>query len=547
MTGGPNKRSEAFRAAASHWANMPKRPKLNSTSAESRSSNVAAPDIIDISSDEESQEDIIKVQLKKSPIKLLYNPSYDQSEESKVNKDTISIHNLVGVKDLSETFQFNFNVDLLFFLKYLHPEFSKKRRRITFITGSKLLEPGPVSDLINSKFNYHEIIANIPNRFGSHHTKMMINFFEDDTCEIVIMTCNFTKLDFGGLTQMIWRSERLQKGQTTTIQGSRFRKDLLDYLLKYNKPDINSLVERLKLFNFSSIEVELIASAPGVYDILNSNKDDEIYGYGKFYQVLKRNHLLIDNRTASKMYNFLAQVTSISYPSIVEKSQTGSIFTHIIAPMVFSGNQEFKILQPGAKSSKQHQKDHYYMPHLIFPSVKEMSTNNVGFGAGQAIHFNYTQSFVHKNQYEQNIKPYLRKWNSSGKDQVTGREFVMPHCKFFICDNGDNWNSLKWLLVGSHNLSKQAWGGSSQKKETKGVSSKYEVSSYELSVMIIPKQNEKLVPCYGIDTVATSDVQPVRLPFKLPPVSYEKDDTPWANRMSHGNIKDKFGETYNID
>ncbi|EGW31508.1 uncharacterized protein SPAPADRAFT_154759 [Spathaspora passalidarum NRRL Y-27907] len=545
-----NKRkTEAFLAASNHWAHK-KRPKVESSektqpSVEKKSEKC---DVIEISSEEEEEQEeepVEEVNHPKSPIRLLYNPSYPDNELSQVNKDAVRIADLIGSEELMETYQFNFSVDVPFFLEFLHPSFKKEKKKLVLITGGHHLED-PEDRPIFEGYNISEITADIPNRFGTHHTKMMINFFKGDTMEIVIMSSNITRLDFGGLTQMLWRSGRLSKIKPKTIPlvGKRFQKDLMNYLNKYNKVEITQLSKRLKQYDFSSVNVELIASAPGSYNLRDVTNETEIYGYGKLHQALKRNSLLIDNSISKLKYNIIAQVSAISYPFAVETFQTAGIFSHLLCPLVFSKKEEFKLLEPGTNSFRQHQKDHNYNPIIIFPTPEEVAGSNVGFRAGGAIHFDYNRSFVHKNYYQQCIKPYLHKWSS--RETITGREKVMPHVKLYMCDNGDNWSTLKWVYMGSHNLSKQAWGSRRGNKFLSSNPSIYDISSYELGVLVYPKPGETLVPNYLGDSIPKSKNIPIRLPFKLPPVKYLSTDLPWSGHVSYGGLADKYGETYNL-
>ncbi|KAI5960444.1 uncharacterized protein KGF55_004737 [Candida pseudojiufengensis] len=524
--------SEAFKAASDHWAK--KQKKDNS--------------VIEInSSDSEDHQPLptIPGKIVPSPIKLLYNPSYPENELKHVNQETVRIQDLIGSKSLVETFQFNFNVDLPFFLTFLDSSFTNKKKKIVFITGSRLLDPEfDETEFIKSKFNISEVVANIPNRFGTHHSKMMINFFENDTVEIVIMSANITRLDFGGLTQMVWRSGRLKKGSTQGTKSSRFKLDLLSYLKKYNKSRIDELSSRLDEYDFSGINVDLIASAPGSYDLNDSGRH---YGYGSLYDVLKRNNLLIQNSDKEKHYNVLAQVSAISYPFSTEKWATAGIFTHLLCPLIFSKFQEFKLLQPGKDSIKTHQHENNYTPSIVFPTVDEVAQSNVGFMAGQAIHFNYTKSFVHKNYFNQAIRPYLRKWNSSGTSIITGREKVVPHVKLYMCDNGDDWKTLKWCYMGSHNLSKQAWGSKKGNAFKNDDPSQYEVSSYELGVLVTPEEGTLLRPSYLKDeNVEEQNSTFIRMPFKLPAKTYSDKDLPWSGHVNYGEKTDTTGRTYNI-
>lgn len=476
----------------------------------------------------------------RSTIRLLFNPSYglgELSSDQEVNLDTVTVNELIGLKDLVQTYQFNFNVDLEYFLSFLHPDFAKNRRNITFITGSSLLNEHPLKNAFKKKFDISEVIASLPNRFASHHSKMMVNFFEEGEVEIIIMTCNLTQLDFGGLTQACWRSGRLRKGKTTTTLGKRFRFDLIRYLAKYKHNVTDKLLKSLEVLNYSSVDIELVASVPGVYPLGDLKPTGESYGYVKLRQVLERNNLLL--KDDGKRHNILAQVTSIAYPYVSRKGHTSSIFTHLLLPLMFGDWK--RLLEPGAQSSQEHQKQFNYKPLIVFPTGQEIASSNFGFLSGSAVHFKYTTSAIHKQQYEQNIKPYLCKW---GNGTQTGREKVTPHVKYYACDNGDDWRTLRWVMVGSHNLSKQAWGYPLAKSE----GAFYVVDSYELSVFK-PGKDQPLVPVYASDLLPTKlkgppKGSPVRFPFKVPPTPYTETEKPWSAEVDFGSLEDRWGNTY---
>ena len=571
----PNKRSEAAITAAKHWNNKKRQKITDNYEQESKKYSeeplveiVESPkEVIVVSSDDEMIDGDNKekheqdIELTRSQIRLLSDPSYSlhgTKTDLDVNKDTLLLEDLVGSRYLKETYQFNFSVDLEFFLMHLHPNMSRHQRKITFITGSRLLDTDALNQditFIKSKFNINEITADLPTRFGTHHTKMMINFYEDDTCEIIIMTCNLQKIDFGGLTQMCWKSGRLHRsnGRKTPERGARFQKDLKNYLFRYKKTPLRELGKSLDKYDFLPVNVELVASAPGFFNMAESTNDSEIYGYGKLHQVLRRNNLLIDNSKRETKYNLLAQVSSISYPFATEKLNTASIFSHLLCPLIFSGMSKtsFELLKPGAALFKSHQSTHNYKPHILYPSAEDVANSNVGFASGQALHFKFTTTPTHRNQYEQNIKPYLYRWQSRSHADETGRENVIPHVKLYMCDNGDDWATLRWILMGSHNLSKQAWGAKNETKFTSSDPLVYKVSSYELGVLIPrnmnPSVDVRLKPVYGRDTLpeAQHNNIPIRLPFKLPPVKYKSTEKPWSALINYGsNLKDRFGQCY---
>lgn len=497
----------------------------------------SAAEVIEIASDSDSELLTSAPKSKslsgRSQIRLLANPSYDLSDlssQEEVNVDTVTVYELVGTKDLVETYQINFSVDLEYFLTFLHPDFSILKRPITFVTGSPHLASHPLKRQFQSKFNISEIVASLPNRFASHHSKAMVNFHADNTVEVVIMTCNLTQLDFGGLTQACWRSGKLKKGKTKSTMGSNFQRDFTDYLRKYGSHEINSVARRLEDYNFSAVSVELVASAPGLYKVDDILLTSEIYGYGKFRQVLERNGLLIETENNK----IVAQVTSIASPYRTEKGKTASVFSHLLCPLMFSKWK--KMLPPGGDLFKTHQQEFGYTPYLILPTSTEIAQSNFGYLSGSSVHFKYASGAA-ENQYKQTIQPYLCRWGTT--DNITGREKVTPHVKYYACDNGDNWKTLKWVLIGSHNLSKQAWGYPLAKLG----GTAYDVASYELSILI-PQTKKPLVPVYNKDTASSSKVQPVRFPFQLPPTPYLSSDQPWSPGMDCGTQKDRWGNEH---
>lgn len=517
----------------------------------SKSDTYLDPEVIVLLSEEDEKSEMFGCNKSLvSPLRLLYNPSYGSSgsvNELFINKGAVVFSELVGVADLMETFQFNFSIDVNLFTSCLHPNMLKNHRKITFVTGSELLNVNSEEslDTLRSRFEIHEVIADMPFRFGSHHSKFMVNFFEDLTCEIVIMSCNLQEVDLLALTQMCWRSGRLVKDSGAPKEDNDFKRDFINYLRRYKKTSISELATVLREYSFLNIDVELVASAPGRYNLSRASDKSEIYGYGKLRQVLQRNGLLVDNDGRERKFRFLAQVSSIAYPYTLHQKRTSSIFSHLLCPLIFSGKEPAKMLEPGKESSEEHQDRFNYVPYIVFPSTQDITESNSGVYAGQAIHFKFDSTATHRNHYNQCIKPYLCKWNSSISADETGREKVPPHVKLYICDNGDEWETFRFVLMGSHNLSKQAWGGPDTLKFVGTDPSKYTISSYELSVLVPGKSEnsdpsvKELKSVYRDDQFsmhANTNARPIRMPFKVPPKRYAPDDEPWSISKYMGTL-----------
>lgn len=423
------------------------------------------------------------------------------------NDNTVKLVDLLRSADLMQSYQFNFSIDVDLVLDYLHPDFLVEQRPLIFICGSPV-----VSKEVQANLNVTEIIAPLPIAYGTHHTKMMINVFMD-SLEIVIMTANLTRLDFMGLTQMCWRSGQLHKRQTTKEKGKRFQAHLCDYLNHYKSAKLTDLSKQLRNYCFDDITVDLIASVPGSHKL-----DSKLtYGYGSLYQSLNYNNAFVEKD------HIIAQVSSMATSLGLKGTSSSSIFTHVLCPIVCG--ETFKV-KPGDKVAKAHQKRLGYTPHIVFPSTKDVLANDLGIIAGSMLHYKYSGSNAIRQHWFQNIKPYICKWNN-GKD-ISGRETTLPHVKLYMATNENNWDSLKWVLMCSHNLSKQAWGTPKPQKTAKDESlNEYTVASYELGVLITDSKH--LSPIYKNDA---STENTIRLPISLPPTKYDKDELPWTQNYA---------------
>ena len=106
----------------------------------------------------------------------------------------------------------------------------------------------------------------------------MVNFYEDNTCQVVVHTANLLRIDWEDKAQAIWCSPRLPKLKMCAVEktsieshGDQFKHDLLAYFRAYKLPSIQSLILRLHEMDFSMVRAVFIASVPGVYAESSSN------------------------------------------------------------------------------------------------------------------------------------------------------------------------------------------------------------------------------------------------------------------------------------
>jgi tyrosyl-DNA phosphodiesterase 1 len=116
--------------------------------------------------------------------------------------------------------------------------------------------------------NVEALTAYLPDRFGTHHSKMFILFTHDDFAQVIIHTANMIPQDWTNMCQAVWSSPMLPFSEKDTSSrpsrmgsGSRFKYDLQCYLGAYRNKT-KSLQGKLDYFDFSSIRGALVASVP---------------------------------------------------------------------------------------------------------------------------------------------------------------------------------------------------------------------------------------------------------------------------------------------
>lgn len=107
-------------------------------------------------------------------------------------------------------------------------------------------------------------------KFATHHTKMMLLGYKDDSMRVVVSTANLYEDDWHNRTQGLWMSDKLEAMPDAydTAAGESvtgFRNDLLKYLTSYNNPKLQPWIVRVRKSNFKSVNVCLVTSIPGTH------------------------------------------------------------------------------------------------------------------------------------------------------------------------------------------------------------------------------------------------------------------------------------------
>lgn len=156
--------------------------------------------------------------------------------------------------DLECSVQINFLIDPDWLLLQYHFA-GHLNKPMLILYGMECPELDRIAKL-KSQITVHKV--EMKNRFGSHHSKIMLLGYKDGSMRVVISTANLYEDDWDNRTQGLWMSERLDaipSGSSTTAGDSvtEFRRELLNYLSSYNLPLLRQWIERIRNTNFASV------------------------------------------------------------------------------------------------------------------------------------------------------------------------------------------------------------------------------------------------------------------------------------------------------
>ncbi|KAJ5176004.1 uncharacterized protein N7482_001881 [Penicillium canariense] len=492
-----------------------------------------------------------------SPVQLTH--IRDFPEQS--NVDTVKLRDILGDPMIRECWQFNY----LFDVDFLMSNFDEDVRglvKVKVVHGSWERESANrirVEEACSRYANVEPVIAYMAERFGTHHSKMMILLRHDDLAQVVIHTANMIHGDWTNMTQAVWRSPLLplqKPGTPATASmrpafgtGARFKRDLLSYLKEYGQKKTGSLVRELNRFDFDLVRATLIASAPSKQVVSSLDSDEStLWGWPALKDALSRipRHSKIQKEAElpPKQPHIVIQISSIASLGQTDK-WLKEIFFKALAPRPTTPQPKYSI---------------------IFPTPDEIRRSLEGYGSGGSIHMK-TQSAPQQKQLRY-MRPYLCHWAGDGPStsnyidlsegnqlkREAGRGRAAPHIKTYIrYADADTMESIDWAMVTSANLSTQAWG------TAVNPNGEVKISSWEIGVVVWPelfvdeKSTESkeagspgalMVPCFGRDqpgpsglaSVAENEASTVvgfRMPYDLPLTPYSASDEPWCATASN--------------
>lgn len=346
--------------------------------------------------------------------------------------------------------------------------------------------------------------------YTSHHSKMIIKFFKDKSCQIIIPSNNFTYLETNLVQQVCWISPILTK--CDKCSSSEFKKDLCGYLFNY-PVDLSKLIKRLNTCNFKKLDelkIKFIYSQPK-----NLSNDTGLL-------LLKRKVDQIKNYY--KKCHFFVQTSTIGSP--VNRK---NLLLDIMLPLL-----SCDVLNTKAS--------------ILFPTPIEISKTSVGWNSSGWFHYHYTkndQSLMEYirmkslNVFQKQIPYNIRLGHDNVPQSIKRRDMVSCHTKFYIMSNGEKpFQDLKWVLFTSHNLSSFAWGTDTKRPR-----------NYECGILYQSSNNFKLkLTCikdkiYNNDLDGNGAYPEILLPFWLPGEPYTLDDECFCASKTY-LIPDHFGQVH---
>ncbi|KAL0969830.1 hypothetical protein UPYG_G00232840 [Umbra pygmaea] len=428
--------------------------------------------------------------------------------EKKYNTGALHIKDILSplFGTLKESVQFNYCFDIAWMVQQYPPEF--RDQPVLIVHGDKREAKARLLQQAQSYSHVHFCQAKLDIAFGTHHTKMMLLWYEEGF-RVVILTSNMIRADWYQKTQGLWMSPlfpRLPEGSPGTAGESPtlFKQDLLEYLGAYRSPELTDWIQRIREHDLSETRVYLVGSTPGRY----LGQDMEKWGHLRLRKLLHDHTRPLPDE---EKWPVVGQFSSIGSMGLDKTKWLHGEFQRTMTTLGKSS------LRPDTPM------------HLVYPSVDDVRTSLEGYPAGGSLPYS-----IQTAQKQLWLHSYFHRWQA----ETTGRSHAMPHIKCYMRASPD-FKQLAWFLVTSANLSKAAWGALEKNN------SQVMVRSYELGVLYLPSVfNMSTFPVQRDVFPATTPSTSFPVPFDLPPQHYSNKDQPWVWNIPYTQAPDTHGNIW---
>lgn len=344
-------------------------------------------------------------------------------------------------------------------------------------------------DYATHELNNFEVFPPVVGGFATHHSKFIIVAYATHV-RVCIHTANYLYVDWANKTEGVWMQDFPLKAAGAR-NSSAFEEDIVDYLKATGWPggklrdDSHCNADSLRAYDFSAARVALVASVPGSHV---GNK------YGT-----RRVRWLLEQEAFDS--------SAVHAPLVWQFTSNGKVR----APLIDEFSRAFCAGRTAAGVALGHGD-----VQIVWPTEQEVRHSYEGWTGGTSI------PGERQSIRAAEIRNLHHRWAGEGGDSCPeGRGLALPHIKTFLRYRG---STIFWMLLGSHNLSRPAWGYATDQGR------KLTVGSYELGVMFLPS----LLPP-GTQMRCTAAAAPglvgntlgLRVPYALPPLPYGPADEPW--------------------
>ncbi|XP_070410575.1 tyrosyl-DNA phosphodiesterase 1 isoform X2 [Nothobranchius furzeri] len=317
---------------------------------------------------------------------------------------------------LKESVQFNYCFDIAWMVKQFPPEF--RDRPVLIIHGDKREAKARLLQQAQPFPHVRFCQAKLDIAFGTHHTKMMLLWYEEGF-RVIILTSNLIRADWYQKTQGMWMSPlfpRLPEGSRPSAGESPtfFKRDLLEYLASYRAPELEEWIQRIKEHDLSETRVYLVASTPGRY----VGPDMERWGHLRLRKLL---HEHTNPIPGEERWPVIGQFSSIGSMGADKTKWLAGEFQRTLTTLGKSS------LHPSPPI------------HLLYPSVEDVRLSLEGFPAGGSLPYS-----IQTAQKQLWLHSYFHRW----KADRSGRSHAMPHIKTYMRVSPD-FTQLAWFLITS--------------------------------------------------------------------------------------------------
>lgn len=278
--------------------------------------------------------------------------------DRKYNSGALHIRDILSplFGTLKESVQFNYCFDIAWMVEQYPSEF--RDRPVLIVHGDKREAKARLVQQAQPYPHVRFCQAKLDIAFGTHHTKMMLLWYEEGF-RVIILTSNLIRADWYQKTQGMWMSPlfpRLPKGSSASAGESLtfFKRDLLEYLAAYRAPELEEWIQRIKEHDLSESRVYLVGSTPGRY----VGSDMERWGH------LRLRKLLYDHTepiSGEERWPVIGQFSSIGSMGPDKTKWLAGEFQRTLTTL---GKSSLRLDPP---------------MHLLYPSVEDVRTSLEGY------------------------------------------------------------------------------------------------------------------------------------------------------------------------